>query len=149
MSGVDDQVRLILERQCSDMGRRLFDALGRDAPFILFLFDFGAADSGHFAFFSAATLAVTRRMVQAWILIGVRRFKFVRGADVEEGLSLARTARDVARRLKEECPAGVGYALLLWDEGGPIAYLSSGDREDVRRLAREWLDKSGAKAASS
>lgn len=47
------------------------------------------------------------------------------------------------RELAAACPAGVGFALLMFDfgEGGNIAYFSNGRREDMIRALEELLAK--------
>lgn len=50
-----------------------------------------------------------------------------------------------ARALGETMPPGVGFVLVLFDYGpggtGGMAYASTGDREDMKAMLRELLDK--------
>jgi hypothetical protein len=48
-----------------------------------------------------------------------------------------------ARRLAEGCPAGVGFALMIFDfgEGGNMAYVSNAERADMIRALEELLQK--------
>lgn len=63
---------------------------------------------------------------------------------------LLETTRLIAARIGADCPAGVGFALLLFElndgRGGPgwVTYASNGNRADVRgafQQAGELLDK--------
>lgn len=58
-------------------------------------------------------------------------------------LKLEYTAREVGRRLSAEMPEGVGFALLVFDfgEGGNLAWMSNGRREDMIKAVKEWLEK--------
>jgi hypothetical protein len=61
-------------------------------------------------------------------------------------LVLEQQCRAIADKLKDMCPAGVGFALFLADYGekGNTAYVSSVDREDMIRLVEEWLERQKA-----
>jgi len=52
-------------------------------------------------------------------------------------------ARNVARLIKEACPPGWAFALILasYGESGFMTYLSSMRREDTIKLLRETADK--------
>jgi len=56
-------------------------------------------------------------------------------------LVLERQCRELADKLKQWTPAGVGFALFLADFGekGNTAYVSTVDRADMVRLVKEWL----------
>jgi len=48
---------------------------------------------------------------------------------------------EVGRILATAAPPGHGFAVFFFefDEGGPIAYISNGERADVLRMMREWI----------
>lgn len=58
-------------------------------------------------------------------------------------LVLEQQCREIADTIAQACPAGVGFALLLFDygDGGNIAYVSNGARDDMRKALRELLDR--------
>lgn len=58
-------------------------------------------------------------------------------------LVLERQCREYANLLKAKVPAGVGFALFLFDFGadGNTAYVSTADRDDMLRLIDEWSAK--------
>lgn len=62
-------------------------------------------------------------------------------------LVLEQQCHDAAVLLKDKLPAGVGFALFTFDfgEGGNLAYVSNGDRDDVLRLMGEWFERELAK----
>lgn len=52
-------------------------------------------------------------------------------------------ARDIGRTIKEACPPGWGFALILasYGEDGFMTYLASMQRQDAIKLLRETADK--------
>lgn len=58
-------------------------------------------------------------------------------------LALEERAADVGRVIAKLCPPGVGFTLLLFDfgEGGHLAYMSNGQRDDVVRAMREFIER--------
>lgn len=56
-------------------------------------------------------------------------------------LILEQQCRQLAKGLRPQLPAGVGFALFLFDFGaaGNLAYVSTAHREDTIRLIEEWL----------
>lgn len=60
---------------------------------------------------------------------------------IDRRLALERKAGEMAQTIGDACPPGVGYALLIFSfgQGGNLAYMSNGDRDDVARVLREWL----------
>jgi hypothetical protein len=62
--------------------------------------------------------------------------------DVDRLLELERRCVEHARTLQAGARPGSGFALFLFDFGeeGSTAYVSNGEREDVIRLVREWLE---------
>lgn len=56
-------------------------------------------------------------------------------------LVLEKQTREIANVVKERLPAGVGFALFLFDYGaeGNTAYVSTAKRDDMIRLIEEWL----------
>ena len=56
-------------------------------------------------------------------------------------LVLERKCREIANGLAAQCPAGVGFALFLFDfgDGGNLAYVSNGSRETMIQAVEEWL----------
>lgn len=63
--------------------------------------------------------------------------------DVQVRLVMERQCRELADGLKAKVPAGVGFALFLFDFGadGNTAYVSTAKREDMIALVREWLER--------
>jgi hypothetical protein len=61
-------------------------------------------------------------------------------------LVLERQCRELADLLKTKVPAGVGFALFLFDFGekGNTAYVSTAQRDDMIKLIWEWLDHQDA-----
>jgi hypothetical protein len=53
--------------------------------------------------------------------------------------------RGIAKAIADATPPGFGFALFLftYGEGGATFYISSAQRDDVRRLLAEWLRKEG------
>lgn len=52
----------------------------------------------------------------------------------------------IARLIDDELPMGWGFVLLAFPFQaleGRLNYVSSGRREDIRRIVKEWLDKGG------
>jgi hypothetical protein len=50
----------------------------------------------------------------------------------------------IARKVDEELPQGWGFAVLAFPFGegeGRINYVSNGNREDVVKVVRQWLDE--------
>lgn len=139
------QVRLILERQCSDVGREIHAALDGEGSFVLFFADLGEA--GDVAFFSDAELVDTVAMLRRWrdaggILPAI-------AVSAEEGADAVDGMRDLGKKLTRAIPAGVGFALLLWDGETPLAYVSNIYREDVQKLVGEWLGRAAAGAGAA
>lgn len=63
--------------------------------------------------------------------------------DKQVRLVLEKQTREIANVVKERVPAGVGFALFLFDFGadGNIGYVSTAQRDDMIRLIEEWLTK--------
>lgn len=63
-------------------------------------------------------------------------------------LMLESQCREYANLLRTKMPAGVGFALFLFDFGadGNVAYVSTARREDMIRLVREWLARTEARS---
>lgn len=57
--------------------------------------------------------------------------------------SAENSAREIARTIKEACPPGWGFVLVLasYGEGGLSTYLSSVQRADAMKLLREMADR--------
>jgi hypothetical protein len=64
-------------------------------------------------------------------------------AEREARLALEGLCADVGRRIGGALPSGVGFALLLFDFGGPgnFAYVSNGQRDDMVKFLAEARDK--------
>lgn len=62
---------------------------------------------------------------------------------LDRRLGLERKCAQVGKLLGLSCPPGVGYALLFFDfgEGGNLAYMSNGDREDMVKALEELLER--------
>lgn len=58
-------------------------------------------------------------------------------------LVLEQQCRELATLLKERVPAGVGFALFIFDYGekGNLAYVATAQRDDMRRAILEWLER--------
>jgi hypothetical protein len=58
-------------------------------------------------------------------------------------LVLEQQCRDVGGVIARECPAGVGFALVMFDFGdcGSMAYVSNGQRDYMVRALRELLQR--------
>lgn len=58
-------------------------------------------------------------------------------------LALERSTREVARLIRDRLRPGVGFALFLYDFGpkGALAYVANGDREDIAKVLREFLEQ--------
>lgn len=61
-------------------------------------------------------------------------------------LVLEKQARDVGTQIKEALPAGVGFALFVFDFATPdgpnnLAYISNGKRSDIVKMLDEWKAK--------
>jgi hypothetical protein len=129
---VELQVRLLLERQCAELGRWLAGQL-RGLPFVLFLVDFG--EEGNVAFI--ATDDACPRAVRSFLDRGVVPERAPTAASAAE---LQEAARALATDIGARCPAGVAFAALFYNtRPNCILYLSSANREDMRRLLEEWL----------
>lgn len=65
------------------------------------------------------------------------------GRIYEQRLILESQARELGKVLAGECPAGVGFALLIFDFGetGNLAYVSNGERADVVKAIEELLER--------
>jgi hypothetical protein len=50
---------------------------------------------------------------------------------------------DIGHRIGERMPAGYGFMLMIFNygEGGSMFYISSGEREDMMRAMREFIQK--------
>lgn len=61
--------------------------------------------------------------------------------EVDRRLALERRTVEIARKVKADLPPGTGFTLFLFNfgEGGNLAYVSTGEREDVVKAIREWL----------
>lgn len=55
---------------------------------------------------------------------------------------LEHSARYLARKIKALLPGGAGFALLIFDLGGPgnIAYCSSAQRQDMVKALKELVE---------
>lgn len=53
----------------------------------------------------------------------------------------AEMLRAVADSIKSRCGQDIGFALLLSWMPGVVSYISSANREDVRKLMSEWLER--------
>ncbi len=132
------QVRLILQRQCSDMGRELEATLAGECHFILFFADLD--ECGNLAFYSdgdaepAATVMILRRWLADGRIAPTIPVSPAEAAEAVDGM------QRLAEKLGRVVPAGVGFALLLWDGDTALAYVSSILREGVQKLVREWLE---------
>jgi hypothetical protein len=129
------QVRLILERQCADLGREIHAAVKGDAHFILFLVDLGA--DGNLAFFSNAKPSATVARLRCWLDAG--GIVPAIPASAEQHARAVEDMRALGKNLAHRIPAGVGFALLLWSGETALAYASSCDREDMKKVVDEWL----------
>ena len=58
-------------------------------------------------------------------------------------LVIEKQCRELADDLKAKVPAGVGFALFLFDFGtkGNVAYVSTADRTDMMNLLTEWMER--------
>lgn len=58
-------------------------------------------------------------------------------------LVLEKQTRELAELLKDKVPAGVGFALFLFDFGaaGNTAYVSTAKRDDMMNLLTEWMER--------
>lgn len=131
---VDDQVRLVLEQQCSTLFDALMRALPRDATTTLVLVDYG--EPGRFknvAFKTALQapllVATVEAQLQRWrcgsagaVLYDQARHGWVPGEKLIAGLG---------RLIKERVPAGVGFVLMFGQHDG-AQYLSTCDRAGKR-----------------
>ncbi len=61
---VQKQVRLVLEKQCSEIGRVIADALPAGVGFCFVTFDFGPANSGNMAYLSNGERKSTVKMLR-------------------------------------------------------------------------------------
>lgn len=53
-------------------------------------------------------------------------------------------ARQIGDLLRRAVPKGVGFAVFIFDFGGPgewLTYLSNAKREDMINVIEEWLEK--------
>lgn len=64
-------------------------------------------------------------------------------AEYRRRIELEIRCREMGHRLKEQLPPGCGFTLLLYDygEGGVLSYISTGKREDCKRMLEEFLSK--------
>lgn len=58
-------------------------------------------------------------------------------------LLLEQQAREIGVQIGEACPAGVGYALLVFDFGddGNLAYVSNANRADMIRALEDLVKR--------
>ena len=61
---VQKQVRLVQEKQCSDIGRIIAGACPAGTGFVLVLFDFCEADKGNMSFISSGRRPETIKMLR-------------------------------------------------------------------------------------
>lgn len=63
----------------------------------------------------------------------------------------AESARRIGGELKRSLPAGVGFAVLVFDIGakGNLAYVSNADRASMLEAMREFIAKNEAGGVSS
>jgi hypothetical protein len=132
---VEVQVRLLLQRQCAELGRWIGEQL-RGLPFALFLAEFG--EGGNVAF--VATDDKYPEIVRSWMERGV----VATVATAAEKSQLEEAARAFAGEIGERCPAGAAFALFFHNPRDCNLYLSLGNRQDMRRLFEEWLTMRGA-----
>jgi hypothetical protein len=136
-SPIDLRLRLLLEQRCSETGRALLPVLGGEADVFLTMFDLGAG--GAAAWFSTADMPAARAAVARWVeRTGPR--PAVSQAQAQRWTDATRALAD---RLREACLPGTGFAVILFVQEGTIAYASTGVREDVQNMLREWLGRDG------
>lgn len=139
---VELQVRLVLERQCAGLARWIRGQL-LGLPFVLFLVDIGEA--GNLAF--SATDDAYPRAVRNYLERGTVGLPVSTAA---EGTETQEAARALGSDIAARCPAGVAFAVLFYNSRADcILYLSSADREDMRRTFEEWLALHGATPETS
>jgi hypothetical protein len=58
-------------------------------------------------------------------------------------LQMEYVARQLAARIDEGLPKGIGYTLLLYEfgEGGWLSYICNGKREDMIKAMKEFIEK--------
>jgi hypothetical protein len=137
---VDEQLRLLLERRCSETGRELAQTL-KSAEIFLAMFDLGEA--GNLAWFGTADMVLTRAAVARWVETGT--VEGIRVASEEEAERLADAMKAIGDEVRDACLPGAGFALLLFTTERALAYVSNGNREDVREGLREWLGRDGGR----
>lgn len=139
----ETQVRLLLERRCSEIGRRLLGSWGSGNDFLLVLFDFG--EGGFAAHFSTGSPREARDAVARWLAAG-GRVEVPAPLPHDLKLSLAERCRQNADQIAAQLPAGIGFAALVWQGDTNLAYVSTAMRPDMITFFCEWLDKSAVAA---
>jgi len=132
-SFVETQVRLLLERQCSDVFFALLRRLEavQDAEITLVVFDFGGGNVAFKTMLNRDEIVTAFEILLDHWLGGGRSRQPVPGVDAE----LLKLLGDQAKRL---LPAGIGFILLL-GSGDRTAYISTAERSDVVRMVETEL----------
>ena len=124
------QLRLLLERQVSHLGRELAAVLvDLPAGFLLVFRD--DADEGRVGFFATKG---GERAARIWLNAG---------RALEQPVEVRDLGRALDEHIKDEIPAGVLYAFLLWLHDLPIFYTGTIPMGEVRQILRHWLEKGG------
>lgn len=57
---------------------------------------------------------------------------------------------EIAHGVKAKTPAGMGFAVFLFDYGanGALFYMASANRDDMVQMLREWLAREGVATIS-
>lgn len=63
--------------------------------------------------------------------------------DAEKAEAAKKAMRSIADMLRELLPPQLGFTLLVFDysDAGSIQYISTGHREDMKRIMRQLLEK--------
>lgn len=132
----EQQVRLVLEQQCSKLFRVLMSALPPDTAATLLLVDYGEPgpfkNSAYITSLPPAELITTvEALVQRWacgsqgaVLYDRSLHGWVPDAELLDALG---------QLIKQHVPAGVGFA-ILFGKGGGSQYLATCDREGMAKL---------------
>lgn len=142
---VEKQVRLVLERQCSDLFRFLRRALFAGAPscdLSLIVFDYAP---GHTAY----STTLTRPLFVATLEGALRRWHTGVG-EVDPSVPLVDggVLEALSTRARELLPAGVGHGIFV-GRGRTSVYIGSGERSGVAETIAELLKSMAADTGSA
>lgn len=135
---VQKQVRLVLEQQCASAFTKFVAPLARRGyELTLLAFDFGDDQPGNVAF----KTSLQRPPLIATVKALLERWQTGDAPDYDRSVQLLSPdgLKALGALIKEELPAGVGYAIIN-GRGATTIYIANGDRESMTEmLARELV----------